>query len=116
MRKHFWVTNICNRNITLHDLNVTIKAYSSVNLLDKKHYNYSINDLEISLTKGCLFKKRKILFLRKNPPDIIKANVTLLSETYIPSRERSAISIKEQKYEELSMSDEEFITETSDTI
>lgn len=115
MRKHFWITNISNRNITLPDLNVTIKAYSSINLLDKKHYSYTIDELENSLTKGSIFKKRKIIFLRKNPPEMIKANIPLSSETYIPSRERSVISIKETKYEELSMSDEEFIIQTSES-
>ena len=116
MRKHFWITNISNRNVTLSDLNVTVKAYSSINLLNNKHYSYSLDDLENSLTKGSIFKKRNFIFLRKNPPEIIKANVPLLSETYIPSRERSGVSIKEQKYEELSTTDEDFANDSSEII
>jgi len=41
-------------------------------------------------------------------------NIPMIEETYIPSRERSIYSIKEEKYEELNMSDEDFAKENTD--
>jgi hypothetical protein len=33
-----WIANISDRNVSLSDLGITIKAYSNINLLDKKNY------------------------------------------------------------------------------
>jgi hypothetical protein len=111
----FWVTNLCNRNVSLADLNVTIKAFSSVNLLDKKHYYYTLEQLEKSHQSGSIYKKRDKIVKRKIEPEILKANIPLLRETFIPNRERSTLIIKEEKYEELQISDEEFAKENADT-
>ena len=106
----YWITNISNRNVSLADLNLTVKAWSSVNLLDGKHYYYTLEQLNESVKNGSLFNKRDKIFVRKVPPQIIAAiNVPIINEAYIPSRERSTYSIKEEKYEELEMSDEDFI-------
>jgi len=114
--KDFWITNISNMNVGLSDLNITIKAYSSINLLDNKHYNFTLEELKISLEKGSLYKKRKYIRLRKNEPKMLKANTPLLSETYLPSRERSIINTKQEKYDELLVSDEDFANDNADLI
>lgn len=114
--QYFWVTNISNRNVSLADLNLTIKAFSSVNLLDKKHYSFTIEQLLQSEAIGSIFNKKNKIVVRKVPPQTIKMNVPTLSETYIPSRERSVYSIKEEKYEELNLSDEDFAKENADII
>lgn len=115
--KSFWVTNISNRNVSLADLNLTIKAYSSVNLLDSKHYGYNLEQLEASANYGSIFNKRNKIVVRKVPPIVsTPANIPFLAETYIPSRERSTYSIKEEYYEELNMSDEEFAQENADMV
>jgi len=111
----FWVTNISNRNVSLADLNLTIKAYSSVNLLDKKHYQYTSEQLAKSVESGSIFKKSDKLVVRKVAPKVFKYNVPFASETFIPSRERSTLAIKEEYYEELNVSDEEFAEEHADT-
>jgi hypothetical protein len=49
-------------------------------------------------------------------PTIIKMDVSMSNEALIPSRERSVLSIKEEHYEELSVSDEEFANQNSDLI
>ena len=114
MKKFFWVTNICNRNVSLSDLNLTIKAFSSVNLLDNKHYSYTIEQLEKSVKSGSIFKKRNMISVRKNAPTVTKFNVPLSSETYLPSRERSVLAIKEESYEELNISDEQFADQNAE--
>lgn len=103
----FWVTNTCNRNVSLADLNVTIPAFGSVNLLDKKHYSYTLEQLEKSRANGSIFKKSAIIKVREVPPIVIEASMPFLKETFIPSRERSILPIKEERYEELEISDED---------
>lgn len=112
----FWLTNFSNRNISLADLNLTIKAYGSINLLDKKHYKYTLEELKKSEESGSIFKKRDKLTIRKVAPTIIVPNLPLLSETFIQSRERSIFIIKEDNYEELNVSDEEFAKDNADII
>ena len=112
----FWVTNTCNRNVVLSDLNLTIRAYSSVNLLDSKHYYYTLEQLEKSAASGSLFRKRRIISVRKVEPEIIKNKKNINNENYLSSRQRSILDIKEENYEELNVSDEDFAKENSDLI
>jgi hypothetical protein len=104
----FWISNISNRNVSLSDLNLTIKAFSSVNLLDRKHYSYTVEELQKSVSNGSLFKKRDKLIMRQTAPEMVKKNMLLNMDASIPNRERSLYDIKEEKYEELAVSDEEF--------
>jgi hypothetical protein len=117
----FWVTNMCNRNVTLADLAVTIPAFRSVNLLDSKHYKYTLDQLQKSQKNGSLFAKRALIAVRQIAPTVIKDDTPLLVETYIHTRERSILEIKEQHYEELDVSDadqkkqeEEFAKDNAD--
>ncbi len=128
----FWITNISNRNVSLADLNLTIKAYASINLLDKKRYQYTIDQLELSAKSGSLYKKQRIIAIRNNAPTIIKNNMPVSKTvydaetktwsengTFIPGRERSVLKIEETYYEELdvdglSQSDEKFAEENAD--
>ena len=103
----FWVTNICKMNVSLADLNLTIKAYSSVNLLDARHYSYTVDQLKKSVESGSIYKKRDKIIVRKVAPEVLQANIPLTRETFIPTRERSVLSIKEENYEELNVSEEE---------
>ena len=119
----FWVTNISPMNVSLADLNLTIKAYSSVNLLDVKHYDYTLEQLQKSFQSGSIFKKRDKIVVRKVAPEILKANVPLTRETFIPTRERSLLVIKEENFEELNVtqedqkkSDEEFANANADMV
>lgn len=111
----FWLTNFSGMNVSLTDLNLTVKAYSSVNLLDKKHYQYTLEQLEKSAESGSIFKKKGKLIVRKIAPEVLKANIPLTRETFIPTRERSTLAIKEEHYEELNVSDEDFAKENADT-
>jgi hypothetical protein len=113
--KEFWITNLSNKDVRLADLNLTIKAFTSVNLLGKK-YNYTLEQLEKSVASGSIFRKRDKIVKRTFPPEFIKMNIVNMSDANIPSRERSVLEIKEEKYEELMVSDEEFAKENADLI
>ena len=116
MREHFWLTNMTNRIISLPDLCVSIKPYSSVNLLDKKHYKYSVEELEKSLESGSIYKKRDKIALRKIPPQTEKKQILITENPSFPLKERSIVPSNEVQYEELNVSDEDFANENSELI
>jgi hypothetical protein len=111
----FWLTNISKRNVSLADLNLTIKAFSSVNLLDKRHYSYTQAQIAKSVAEGSIFKKRDKIVVRTLPPETRKKNMVVDRDTFIPTRERSIYSIKQENYEELNVSDEDFAKDNADT-
>ena len=110
----FWITNFSNRNISLSDLNLTVMAFSSINLLDDRHYSYSKEQLLKSEKGGSLFNYRKKIAVRSAPPVIPDNKILFNQAGVIPGREKSTYSIKEEKYEELNMSDEVFAAEHAD--
>src|SRR5271166_4889483 len=91
----FWVSNISSRNVTLSDLALNIRAFSTVNLLDKKHYQYTLDRLVKSRTSGSIFSKRDKIKVRESAPIIIKETVPFMQDAVMPSRERSILQIKE---------------------
>lgn len=104
----FWVTNISAMNVSLADLALNIKAFSTVNLLDNKHYKYTLEQLIKSKESGSLFKKRNKIITRHEAPakkELPKLNVRF--ESAIPSRGRSLLVIEEKEYEELRVSEED---------
>lgn len=117
----FWLTNISNRNVSLADLNLTIKAFSSINLMDNRHYSYTIEQLKKSAESGSIYKKRDKVVVRKVPPEISKKTFIIINrDASIPNKARSLYSIKEERYEELEViedqkkSDEKFAAENAD--
>lgn len=114
--KEFWVTNISNRDVSLTDLNLTIRAFTSVDLLGRR-YPYTLEQLEKSVASGSIYKKRDKIFKRSVPPELIKMNVIGIdANSNIPTRERSILEIKQEKYEELMLSDEDFAKENADLV
>lgn len=113
--KSFWVTNVSKRDVSLADLNVTIRSFTSVNLLDGKRYQLSEQQIEASLKNGSLFKKRDKIKLRVSAPPSNKAVSILTQETALPSRARSGIPLIVPNYEELDISDDKFAEELADT-
>jgi hypothetical protein len=110
----FWVTNISNRNVTLSDLALNIPAFRTVNLMDTRHYQYTPEQLHKSATSGSLFYKRNMIVVRKIAPEVHKDKKAINHQSAIPSRERSILEIKEEKYEELQVSNEDFALENAD--
>lgn len=113
--KSYWISNISNRNVSLADLNLTIKAYSSINLMSS-HYYYTEEQLNNSTLFGSIYNKRDKIFVRKVAPIIEKNKIHCLNDTTIPSRQRSTYKIEYQEYEELNMTDEQFADENTDMI
>ncbi len=118
MKTEFWITNISKMNVSLADLNLTVKSFSSVNLLDKKHYDYTLEQLENSAKTGSIFKKSKLIAVRKNAPKDITNNIAILrtfydkdartwseNGSYLPGREKSVLKIEHVNYEELNVNE-----------
>jgi hypothetical protein len=107
-KRAFWVSNISPMNVTLADLALNIRAFSSVNLLDDRHYKYTIEQLLKSKESGSLFKKRDKIAVRDvPPPDPEKSKIPIVYGAIIPDRARSLFHIEETDYEELKVSDED---------
>ncbi len=103
-------------NVSLSDLNLTINAMSTVNLLDSKHYFYTQEQLENSALHGSIFKKRDRVIVRKHPPIKIHKKNMQVSEQPFYRKNRSALEfIEEVKFEELNISDDQAIEELSET-
>jgi hypothetical protein len=112
----FWITNISNRNVSLGDLNLTVKAYMTVNLLDSRHYHLTSAQLHKSAKSGSIYAKRNMIFVRLIPPEKNKIQSILTQENWIPSRARSAIPTIQPNYDELNLSDEAFAEEASELV
>ncbi len=110
----FWITNISKTNVSLSDLNITVRAGSSVNLLDNRHYSFELSQLEKSHREGSIYRNRKKIRKREGAPEIINLTIPLNTETFIPSREKSIYVIEEKHYEELTSSVEDFAKENAD--
>jgi hypothetical protein len=116
--REFWITNLSNRNVSLSDLYISVPAMSTVNLLDSKHYSFTFDQLQKSATEGSLFRKQKMIVLREIGPysTNIPHSIQLDTNSPMPQRSRSAYEIKEEKFEELEVSDEEFAEQTADSV
>ncbi len=110
----FWITNMSKMNVSLADLNLTVKAHSSVNLLDQNHYKFTLEQVLNSAKTGSLYRKRDKISIRKVPPKPFLIDEPILANTVMPSRERSAIVIQNKYYEELELSDEEVASDNAD--
>ncbi|HEY5268635.1 MAG TPA: hypothetical protein VII94_05960 [Candidatus Saccharimonadales bacterium] len=114
----FWITNISPRNVTLADLAINIKAYMTVNLLDTRHYKYTMDQLQKSKQSGSIFNKRDKIILRETEPTLNpneeaqtlfpkEVNLTFAREAVIPNRSHSVLIIDNIEYDELKVSKED---------
>lgn len=101
LERSFWITNISRRDVMLADLSLKIHAGSSMNLLDDRHFDYSLEQLQKSAQHGSIHIKRDKIKVCDNPPEIpIKPGLYLSKEPrYVPPR--SALKIEEKVFEEL---------------
>jgi hypothetical protein len=103
--KHeFWITNISReRDISLRDLGLTIRKGESRNLLDSKHYNYSLDQLEKSASSGSIFAKSTYIKVRNVPPREAVSPGRYISKNgrFVKEQPRMSVKIVEPKFEEL---------------
>ena len=123
MTQSFWISNISPMNITLADLAINIRAFTTVNLMDKKHYSYTMERLVKSQKSGSIFNKRDRIIVRSSAPIVVKEDMPFNRDAAMPSRERSILRIKKVEYDELKVSedkemrkklDEEFARESAE--
>jgi len=113
----FWVSNITDLNVCLSDLALTIPSRKNVNLLDSRHYSYTLEQLEASAKSGSLKAKSDKLKVRKVAPEILVkpgVNVSTMPRFIAQNSQRTKIIINEEKYEELQVSEEKFAEEMSE--
>lgn len=104
----FWVSNVSPRNVTLADLALNIKAFNTVNLLDKRHYAYTLEQLQKSATSGSIFKKRDKIKVRNLPPPTLeKSKIPFAQSSFFPDRAHSILEIEQTEYEELKVNNED---------
>lgn len=115
-KKNFWITNITKKDVTLGDLNVTIRSFKSIDLLSKGFY-LTESQINNSLDKGSLSKrvKQNIISVCKVTPSPIPTREKIeASKEPIFSRGKFVTEIKEEFYEELQINDEEFAKEQAE--
>ena len=112
--KEFWIVNVSKMDVSLADLNVTVRSYTSVNLLDSAHYQLSEEQIQFSLEKGSLHKKRDKIKVRLHAPIPEKPRLIEKAENFQRPL-RSGIKTTAPKYEELDISDEKFAEELAET-
>ena len=117
-KKDFWITNISKMNVCLRDLAITIKANSHANLLDSKHYKYTLEQLEKSAESGSIFRKSDKIKVRKVLPLYLQKTLELSKDPLelVNKPLYSKIEIKEEKFDELIESDEQMAEDISDAI
>ena len=107
----FWITNISKRNVSLRDLRLSIPARSHMNLLDKGHFKFTIEELKKSAKEGSLFLKKDKIKVRETAPVIaVKPGLYQSKEPLFLAEnpELSQVRVEEKIYEELQISDEQF--------
>lgn len=112
--KEFWICNVSKRDVMISDLYLSVKSFTSVNLLDAKHHRYTWDQIIKSCTSGSIFKKRDKIYLRDSAPIKSRKVIQVDSDSILPNREKSIFEIKEEKFEELNLTDEQFAEENSD--
>jgi len=113
--KELWITNLSKVDVSLADLNVTIRSFASVNLLDSRHYSITETQANASIKSGSIYKKRDKIRVRVAAPPPAPAITILQQETSLPSRARSGIPKLVPLYEEYNVSDEQYAEELAET-
>ena len=104
----FWVTNISTKkDISLSDLRVTIRRGRSVNLLDKRHYHFTPEQLEKSLESGSIKSRSHVIKIRKVAPEprANKIDIVYKRRLLVPAA-RNVVTIDSSYNEELDYDDE----------
>jgi len=123
-KKHeYWVTNIASKtDVMLADLRLTVRARESRNLLDSRHYSYTIEQLKESAENGSIKAKSKFIKVRDLPPRYaVPTGIFVSKHGRLVPQVRNKVEITDIKYEELDgMGDkqieEKFAAEDADII
>jgi len=116
---HCWLINISKKKIVLGDLGFTLQPRQTIDILDDKHSNYTVEEVEKSINGGSISKRlNREIYIRMVPPPKQQARKLQVSKTSFPYKQRTIVEIEEPNYEELNLdigiSDEEFANENAD--
>lgn len=105
-------------NVCLRDLNLTVKAQSHANLLDEKHYNYTLEQLQKSAESGSIFRKSDKIKVRKIPPEYVQDRVRMVRESLDKAKNPlfSRVVINETHIEELLETEDELANDIANLI
>lgn len=110
--QEFWIVNISKRGVMLADLALSIPPGRSINLLDSKHFHYTLEQLITSAESGSIFAKQNKIKIRNVAPQVaVKPGIYVVNEPR-NTKPRSLVEIVEKHYEELDISDEKFAEES----
>jgi len=114
----FWITNISKMNVCLRDLNLTVKARSSINLMDLKHYRYTLEQLQKSAESGSLYRKSDKIKVCNVAPTFRNKHIQLSKEPLarVNNPLFSTATVVEEKFEELLDNDIEMASDIADII
>jgi len=114
----FWITNISKMNVCLRDLNLTVKARSSINLMDLKHYRYTLEQLQKSAESGSLYRKSDKIKVCNVAPTFRNKRIQLSKEPLarVNNPLFSTATVVEEKFEELLDNDIEIASDIADLI
>ena len=114
----FWITNISKMNVCLRDLNLTVKARSSINLMDLKHYRYTLEQLQKSAESGSLYRNSDKIKVCNVAPTFRSKRIQLSKEPLarVNNPLFSTATVVEEKFEELLDNDIEMASDIADII
>jgi hypothetical protein len=114
--REFWVSNVSEKNVCLADLALTVPARRHINLLDSKHFSYTLEQLEKSRDSGSLFKKSRLVKVREVAPEPLVKPGKYKSKTpmFMKYNLRAAPEIEEPYFEELDVDEVSFANELTD--
>jgi hypothetical protein len=111
--RQFWVTNMSTRkDIRLADLCLTVRRGTSVNLLDKRHYSYTLDQLLASKESGSIFKKSNVIKVRDVPPVVLTKRLDIDKNRRVLTPIRNNVELETPYYEELDFEEETDAEET----
>jgi hypothetical protein len=113
---HCWLTNITKYKIVLGDLKFTLQPRQTIDILDDKHSNYTVEEVQKSISSGSISKKlNKSIYVRTSKPEPKRERKIKISEISYPYKSRSIVEVEEPNYDELEIefSDEEYAEENA---
>jgi len=112
--REFWVTNIArDRDVSLGDLRLTIRVGETRNLLDSRHYTYTLEQLQKSAESGSIKAKSQWIKVRDLPPKraVRIGRYDLSKAARYAGPLRNKIDVEAPKFEELDFLDDKSVQE-----
>jgi hypothetical protein len=111
----FWITNISqDRDVSLADLRLTIRKGENRNLLDSRHYDYTVEQLEKSAESGSIKAKSHYIKVRRvRPRRVVMPGLYTSTRGRVVEKLRTNVEIDVKSFDEL---DEFFDIENPDRL